>query len=527
VTFEGGGHPFGNRNPVMSEQSRETTEQRNEPSSTRSGDPAPTPQAPPSSGTVSPEKRKATRWRELLLGAAGVLLVAGALWFGIPWVRMTLNTVSTDDAYVNGHVTFVAARVRGQVSRVLVDDNNRVRKGDLLVDLDKEPFRIAVAIKKAAVDTATAELQATTARVRGFEAEARSRRWTLQHAMEDVDNQVAVLRARVAGLDKSRAELALAELDFDRAAKLVTSSDIPRSEYDRRQAALLAARADVAAALADVHQIRVSLGLPPQPEGGELSQVPADLDQTFSSVLQAQAELIQSAAQLGVIHSYEEAPNQMLEAFEKSDPQGDIDRTFARLAADAPDVKQAEAKLEVAKRDLDQAELDLRYCDVIAEIDGVITRRNVNPGDNVQVGQSLMAIRSLQEIWVDANFKETQLGELRIGQPVDLYLDMYGGRRAFKGRISGFTEGTGSTLALLPAQNATGNFVKVVQRLPVRIELENYDPDKSPLFIGTSVVPYVYINKPPTGPDAGKFLQASAPESQTGASSENPPGAAK
>ena len=196
--------------------------------------------------------------------------------------------------------------------------------------------------------------------------------------------------------------------------------------------------------------------------------------------------LIQSAAQLGVIHSFEETPKQMLEAFEK---EGDINSTFARLAADAPDVKQAEAKLEVAKRDLDQAELDLRYCDVVAEIDGVITRRNVNPGDNVQVGQGLMAIRSLDEIWVDANFKETQLGDLRIGQPVDLYVDMYGDRHVFKGRISGFTEGTGSTLALLPAQNATGNFIKVVQRLPVRIDLADYDPDKSPLFIGTSVVP--------------------------------------
>jgi membrane fusion protein, multidrug efflux system len=418
----------------------------------------------------------------------------------------------------------VAARVKGQVSRVLVDDNYRVRKGDLLVELDKEPFQIAVAVKKAAVETATADLEAAKAKVRGIEAEARSRRWTLQHAVENVDNQVALLRARIAGVDKSRAELALAQVDFDRAAKLVVSNDTPRSEYDRRQAALLAARADVTAALADVRQTRASLGLPQEPDGKDLGQVPADIDQTFSSVLQAQADLIQSAAQLGVIHSFEETPKQMLEAFEK---EGDINSTFARLAANAPDVKQAEAKLEVAKRDLDQAELDLRYCDVIAEIDGVITRRNVNPGDNVQVGQSLMAIRSLDEIWIDANFKETQLGDLRIGQPVDLYVDMYGDRYVFKGRISGFTEGTGSTLALLPPENATGNFVKVVQRLPVRIDLESYNPDKNPLFIGTSVVPYVYFNKPPTGPDAGKFLQAHAPESQTNGSTANPPGANK
>jgi len=472
----------------------------------------------------APPQGHHTGKRRLLIGVLGVLILAAALWFGIPWVQTTLNTVSTDDAYVNGHVTFVAARVRGQVSRVLVDDNYRVRRGDLLVELDKEPFQIAVAVKKAAVDTATAELGVAKAKVRGIEAEAMSRRRALEHAIEDVDNQVALLRARVAGVDKSQAELVLAQLDFDRAAKLVVSSDIPRAEYDRRQAVLLADRADVTAALADVRQIRASLGLPLQPEKGDLGQVPPDINQTFSSVLQAQAGLIQSAAQLGVIHSFEEGPSHMVEAFEK---EGDVNSTFARLAADAPDVKQAEAKLDVAKRDLDQAELDLRYCDVLAEIDGVITRRNVNPGDNVQVGQGLMAIRSLDEIWVDANFKETQLGDLRIGQPVDLYVDMYGDRHVFKGRISGFTEGTGSTLALLPAENATGNFIKVVQRLPVRIDLENYDPDKSPLFIGTSVVPYVYFNQPPTGPDAGKFLQTSVPEPQTGGSTANPPGAKK
>jgi membrane fusion protein, multidrug efflux system len=508
----------------MSEQSRQPSEQGDEPTSPHNADPAPTRQNSPGASTIPPEKPKPNPRRKLLLGALGVLVLAGALWFGVPWVQTTLNTVSTDDAYVNGHVTFVAARVRGQVSRVLVDDNYRVRKGDLLVQLDKEPFQIAVAIKKAAVDTATADLQVARSKVRGIEAEAMSRRRGLQHAMENVDNQVALLRAKVAGVDKSKAELALAQVDFDRAAKLVVSNDTPRSEYDRRQAILLAARADVVAALADVRQIRASLGLPPESDAEDLGQVPPDLNQTFSSVLQAQAALIQSAAQLGVIHSFDEGPSHMVEAFEK---EGDVNTTFARLATDAPDIKQAEAKLAVAKRDLDQAELDLRYCDVLAEIDGVITRRNVNPGDNVQVGQSLMAIRSLDEIWVDANFKETQLGDLRIGQPVDLYVDMYGDRHVFKGRVSGFTEGTGSTLALLPAQNATGNFIKVVQRLPVRIDLADYDPDKSPLFIGTSVTPYVYFNKPPTGPDAGKFLQTSAPESQSGGSTKNPPDANK
>src|SRR5271166_532521 len=321
----------------MSEQSREATELGSERTSTRNNaDPAPTPQNPSGAATVPPEKQKATGRRKMLLGAAGVLILAGALWFGVPWVQTALNTVSTDDAYVNGHVTFVAARVKGQVSRVLVDDNYRVRKGDLLVQLDKEPFEIAVAIKKAAVDTATAELAVAKANVRGIEAEAMSRRRALEHAIEDVDDQVALLHARIADVDKTRAQLTLAQLDFDRAAKLVVTNDIPRELYDRRQAELLAARADVVAALADVRQIRASLGLPPTSDEADLGQVPPNLDQTFSSVLQAQAAMIQSAAQLGVIHSFDEGPRAMVEAFEE---EGDVNATFARLAADAPDVK--------------------------------------------------------------------------------------------------------------------------------------------------------------------------------------------
>jgi membrane fusion protein, multidrug efflux system len=468
-------------------------------------------QPPPGSRPVSQGARKATPKRKLLAGVLGVAVLAVLLVFGIPWVEEMLNTVSTDDAFVNGHVTFVAPRVAGQISRVLVDDNNRVHKGDLLAELDKEPYRVAVSKKQAAVDTAKADLQAATAATRGIEAQARSRRWNLQRAVEGVDNQIALLHARVAVLNKSKAALTLAQVEFDRAKQLVAKADVSREVYDQRQAELTTAGAGVMEALAEVYQSRVSLGLPQQPDKGEdLGHVPPDLDQTFSSILQAQSDLIQSAAQLGVVHSYNQSPKQMLEEFEN---RGDIDRTFARLTANAPAVKQAEAKLEAARRDLGQAELDLSYCDITSEIDGVVTRRNVNPGNYVQVGQNLMAIRSLNEIWVDANFKETQLRDLRIGQPVDLRVDMYGGKHIFNGRVAGFTMGTGSTLALLPPENATGNFVKVVQRLPVRIDLVDYNADQTTLFIGTSVVPYVYINKPPTGPDAGKFLQAYVPQS--------------
>jgi len=468
-------------------------------------------QTSPETGAAPQEARKATWKRKVLAGVVGIGVVAAAIKFGIPWVEEMLSTVSTDDAYVNGHVTFVAPRVGGQISRVVFDDNNRVHKGDLLAELDKEPYRVVVAEKQAAVDTAQADLRSAIAAARAIEAQAWSRRWNLQHAVEDVDNQVAQLHARVAAIDKSKAALALAQIEFDRARKLVASADVSRDVYDQRQAELSTASAQLTQSIAEMQQIRVSLGLSAQTKGGgDPGQAPPDLDETFSSVLEAQAELIQSAAQLGVVHAFDQGPKAMIEQFEAL---GDVNKTFDRLTANAPAVKQAEAKLEAAQRDLAEAELNLRYCDIVAEIDGVITRRNVNPGNYVQVGQNLMAIRSLSEIWVDANFKETQLGDLRIGQPVDLQVDMYGGKQIFKGRISGFTEGTGSTLALLPPENATGNFIKVVQRLPVRIDLVDYNPDRRPLFIGTSVIPYVYFDKPPTGPDAGKFLQTSAPSS--------------
>jgi membrane fusion protein (multidrug efflux system) len=438
----------------------------------------------------------------------GAIVAVVILFFVVRWAIEALNTVSTDDAYVNGHVTFVAPRVPGQVTDVLVEDNNRVHKGDLLVRLDKEPYQVQVNIAQSAVAAAQSDLVMVQAQARGLVGQARSLRFALEHAIEDVDNQVALLHSKVATLNSKKATLTKTKADYDRAVPLIATGAVSKQDLDARKEAMLVAEAQVEEALQGVYQVRVALGLPPKPEtGDDLTQVPPNLDQNFSSVRQAEASLIQAAAQLGVGDSFNKSPRQLVEDFYKRDPQGDIDRIYAKILEDAPTVKQAQAKLAQVQRNLEQAELNLRYCDVVAEIDGVVTRRNVNPGNNVVVGQSLMAIRSLTDIWIDANFKETQLGKLRIGQPVDLDVDMYGGRHHFSGRISGFTMGTGSTLALLPAENATGNFVKVVQRLPVRIDLTNYDPDRAPLFVGLSVTPTVHINEAPAGPNAGKLLQ--------------------
>ena len=239
-----------------------------------------------------------------------------------------------------------------------------------------------------------------------------------------------------------------------------------------------------------------------------LAQVPVTIDQTHPAVRQALAELIQSAAPLGVVPiSYDATPRQVIEDFYKRDPSGNLDRIYGEIIRKAPTIELAKRKVDQAQRDLDQANLNLSYCDVYAETDGVITRRNVNEGNNVQAGQSLMAIRSVTDIWIDANFKETQLADLRIGQRVRLEVDMYGSHREYEGRITGFTMGTGQTLSLLPPQNATGNYVKIVQRLPVRVELTDYKPEKAPLFVGLSVTPYVYYKEPATGKNAGDYLQ--------------------
>ncbi len=408
--------------------------------------PAPKPVAGPTGGKTPDHPHVATasapvpaasshggvkRW--LVWGIVAVLVAGGAV-LAAPWVRRALDTVSTDDAYINSHVTLVAPRVSGQVARVLVDDNNRVRKGDLLVELDKEPFQVEVDVAQAAVAASEADLVVAEAQTRGIEGRTRSLRFNLERSIEDVNNQIAILRSKVAFLQSQKASLAKAQADFERGEKTFATKTISKEEFDLRRESMLVAQARVHEAMEGVHQVRVSLGLPLEPaEGHDLAHVPPDLDQTFSSVRQAQASLMESAAQLGVNESFTKSPRQLVADFYKRDPKGQIDRIYDELLKNAPALKQSQAKVLQARRNLERAQLNLRYCDILSEIDGVVTRRNVNPGNHVNDGQILMAVRSLTEIWVDANFKETQLSELRIGQAVDLDVDMYGSRQDFKG----------------------------------------------------------------------------------------------
>lgn len=485
-----------------------------DPSVPRDQEPGPTSPAPSGSPESPVAGLRPHHWGRRLLLPGAVAGLAVGVYFLVPWANTALNTVSTDDAYVNGHVTFVSPRVAGQVAKVLVDDNYRVKKGDVLVRLDPEPFDIQVSIAKAAVIAAQADLEAIRAQTRGLEGQVGSLYFGLQHAIEDVGNQIANLRAAVATLNSRKASLDLAKANFKRGEEVAlggVSGAISMEDLDTRRQTVKVAEAAVNQALAQVQAIRVSLGLPAQPpEGTEFTDVPPDLDQNFSSVRQVQASLTQAVAQLGVMQPLDDSPKEMVAKFYQRDPEGDIERIFGKLLESAPAVKQAETKLAQAQRRLEEAELNRRYCDILSEIEGVVVGRNVNPGNTVQAGQALMAVRSLTEIWIDANFKETQLADLRIGHRVRCEVDMYGSRHEFEGRITGFTMGTGQTLSLLPPQNATGNFVKIVQRLPVRVELTDYDPDKAPLFVGLSVEPIVYYKEPPTGPHAGEILRPRA-----------------
>ena len=257
---------------------------------------APTAQA----STAKPaEKRPWWMW------VAGGALVLLALYEAIPWAITAFRTESTDDAYVNGHVTFVAPRVPGQVVRVLVDDNYRVRKGDLLVQLDKEPYQVKVDIAQAALMVAQAGIVTAQAKVRGLESLGRSQRFDMANAVHNLNNQVADLHSKVDALQAANATLIKARADYGRERQLYQSRLWQDQEFDTFQEAFSVAQAQQQKAQHDVAQVRAELGLPPTPKNGDdLSGIPANLDQTYSAVKVAQARLMQTAAQLGVVHSF-------------------------------------------------------------------------------------------------------------------------------------------------------------------------------------------------------------------------------
>ncbi len=466
---------------------------------TATAGPAP---APKSGGS-----RKGWIW---LIGLLLVLSLGG--YFFYPRIALALATVSTDDAYVNAHVTFLAPRIPETVVDVKFDNNDFVKKGDLVVVLDDAVEKVRVDQAKAALDLARDEVTAQVATTRAVVAQAKANRYKLFSSQTDIRNQIASLRAAIADHRQREAAEKLAKLEANRYATLVRTNAVTREQGDIRETDYVQAKQATLASMEQIRRIRSALEVPEMPEEGKpLDDLPPDLEQKHSSVLAALGMYAYSLAELGLpLPLFYESPDDFLKRVRAGAPDGDVDALIEKTIQKAPAVESARARVEQAEHDLALAKLNLSYCKVFADIDGFISNRNVNPGDRVTQGQRLMAIRSSEEIWIDCNFKETQLEPIRIGHPVDLHVDAYPDK-VFAARVTGFNPGTGSSLALLPPQNATGNFVKIVQRLPVRVELVGGNPKDTPLFVGLSCVPYIKVNEKPEGPNAGQRLRGDFP----------------
>ncbi len=360
-------------------------------------------------------------------------------------------TEDTDDAQVDGDLYQVSSRVAGQVTKVFVEENQVVRAGDPIAEVDPKDFAVSVAQAeanlanaKAAYVEATANVPITSVTVRTNISTAGSDVLGSQANVLQAQANVAAAQARV---DQARANAVKSQSDVDRYTPLVAKDVISKQQYD----AAVAQAASNAAAVVEAER-----------------SVKAQQDQV-------------SLAQQRVASAQQTARQNQQNASKQVDVQQ------ARAQAAYASVQQAQARL-------DQAKLNLGYTKIVAPIDGIVSRKNVAVGANLSVGQDLLTIVPLKNLWVTANFKETQLKEMHQGQEVDLKVDALSGRH-FKGTITQIGGATGSKLSLFPPENATGNYVKVVQRIPVRIDFSNLDQDNKDeaLRPGMSVEPDVKV----------------------------------
>jgi membrane fusion protein (multidrug efflux system) len=446
-------------------------------------------------------RRHWLRW--IVLGGIVAAILGTGVSFGVPYMREALETVSTDDAFVAGHITNVSPRIEGVVTAVWVEQDDRVAAGQMLVQLDREPYQLAVDQAAAALQEAEANLVQAHAQVRAQIAQARGAYYRKKNAQETVRQQVATLRAQFATFKSRQASLELARNNRRRGEELLPSGGISKEELDQRNNTLKVALEQEKEAWAAIQRTRAALGLAadvPDPLA-----IPKDLEVQQSTVQTAVSDVAAALAQVGIpINPKDAAQAQAFEDFLRPTGSRSAGEGLEAAVEQAPAVQVARAAVARTRRQLEDARLRLSYTEIRSEVAGTIQDRSVHPGTRVEPGQTLLSIRP-DEVWVEANYKETQLRFIRIGHPVDLYVDAYPGR-VFRGRVAGFSPGTGLSEALLPPQNATGNYVKVTQRLPVRIELVEPNPADTPLFVGLSVVPEVRYREPPTGPEAGRRL---------------------
>ncbi len=373
-----------------------------------------------------------------------VLLVAGIFIY-----RYLASYESTDDAQVDGHVNSISARVSGHVAKLSVQDNQFVQAGTVLVESDPADYQVALDRAKADFDDARASATAagvdvpitsvnTSSQLSSTQAEADSARAGIQAARQQSE-------AAKAQLQQAEANDVKAQNDLGRYKQLVEKQEISQQQYDQAVAAARASQAAVRAARANA-------------------------DAALQQITQAEGKLAQAEANWRNANT---APKQM---------------TVIRSKA-----ASAEAEVQRKRADVEQAQLNLQYTKIVAPVAGVVSDRSVEVGQNVVPGQELMKIIPLDDVWITANFKETQLRNIKVGQPATIEVDATG--KKYKGKVDSVAGASGARFSLLPPENATGNYVKVVQRIPVKIVLDPGENKNHELRPGMSVVPKVWIRE--------------------------------
>jgi membrane fusion protein (multidrug efflux system) len=398
--------------------------------------------------------RSKIRW---LLALAVLVVLAAGIYF---WIEYYRNRVSTDDAQVDGHIVPVASKVYGMVSEVLVDDNQTVHSGDVILRIDDRDYQVKVDQAEAALRLAESQSKAagmgvsltrettssgtTNAEASLAAADAEYQRAKMSYelsATSDLAAAQAEVASRIASNQKAQADLA-------RMQPLNEKAEISRQQYDAYQAAAQVAESE----------LKISRE--------NLARAEKDTDIKHSAMLAAEARVEQARAGLEESRA-----------------------NLKRSDISAADAASAEAAVSRARANLREAELQLTYTIIRAPEDGVITRKTVEKGQIVQPGQGLLAVIPLNKVWVTANFKETQLDNVRPGQKAEIKVDMYG--ETVQGRVASIAGATGARMSLLPPENATGNYVKIVQRIPVKIEVDLSDEDLI-LRPGMNVVATIY-----------------------------------
>jgi membrane fusion protein, multidrug efflux system len=394
-----------------------------------------------------------------LLFAGGVVLLATVIGLFLYY----RNRESTDDAQVDGHITQISSKVYGRVADVLVTDNQQVKAGEILVKLDPRDFQ-------AAVDQAKAQLALAETEAQSAGVEVPRTQLNTQSGTSSADAQLAAARADVmraqstyeqartsdlawaqANVEKSRANAQLAQADLERYTPLMQKGEISKQQYDAAKA-----NADASASALKADQEKLA-----QAERS-IEITKAQLDAATARMLQAQAGIVSAKADTKQV------------VMRQADAQGKI------------------AKVQQARAALEAAQLNLEYTTVVAPVDGVATHKQVELGQIVQQGQGLMVVVPLRDVWVTANFKETQLRAMKPGQKAEVKVDTYG--KTFSGHIDSIAGATGAVLSLLPPENATGNYVKVVQRVPVKIVLDPIPQEQAILRPGMNVVATAITN---------------------------------